>query len=74
MSRIINQSKEEIIGELELMKDYELSVKDLYIKITNSPDVEKHQQVKDAFTAMAKEEQNHADIVQKIINIVTYTL
>jgi len=75
MSAKINRSKEkeEIISELEMMKDFELSVKDLYIKIANSLDVEQ-QQIKDTFAALAEEEQYHADIVQKIINIVTNTL
>jgi rubrerythrin len=73
MTGIRNQNKEKIISEFEMMKDFELSVKDLYIKIINSPDV-KEQKIKDTFTKIADDEQRHADIVQKIINIASNTL
>jgi rubrerythrin len=73
MAKISNQNKKEIISEMEMMKDFELTAKDLYIKIANSSDVQQ-QQIKNAFAKMAEEEQGHADIVQKIINIVTNTL
>jgi len=70
MAKITNQNKKKIISEFEMMKNFELTAKDLYIKIATSPDV-KEQQIKDTFAAMAQDEQRHADIVQKIINIVT---
>ena len=70
MPKITNQNKKKIISEFEMMKNFELTAKDLYIKIATSPDV-KEQQIKDTFAAMAQDEQRHADIVQKIINIVT---
>ncbi len=73
MAGINNHNKNKIICEFEEMKDFELTVKDLYIKIANSPDVEQ-QQIKDAFAKLAQDEQRHAEIVQKIINIVTNTL
>jgi uncharacterized metal-binding protein len=73
MAKIRNQNKEKIIGEFEMMKDFELTVKDLYIRITKSPDV-KEQRIKDIFAKIAEDEQRHADIVQKIINIVTNAL
>lgn len=73
MARISNRNKKEIISEFEMMKDFELSAKGLYIKIAGSPDVQQ-QQIKDTFATMAEDEQRHADIVQKIINIVTNTL
>jgi rubrerythrin len=73
MARINNQNKKEIISEMEMMKDFELTARDLYIKIANSPDVPQ-QQIKDTFANMAEEEQRHADIVQKIINIINNTL
>jgi rubrerythrin len=68
-----NQNKKEIISEFEMMKDFELTAKNLYIKIASSPDV-KQQQIKDTFITMAEDEQRHANIVQKIINILTNTL
>jgi rubrerythrin len=73
MTRIRNQNKEKIISEFEMMRDFELSVKDLYIKIINSPDV-KERKIKDTFTKIADDEQRHADIVQKIINIASNAL
>ena len=73
MARKNNQNKNEIINEFEMMKDFELSAKDLYIKIASSPDVTQ-QRIKDAFTTIAEDEQRHAEIVQKIINIITNTL
>jgi rubrerythrin len=73
MAGISERNKKKLIGEFEMMKDFELTAKDLYIKIVNSPDVEQ-QQIKDTFAKIAEDEQRHADIVQKIINIVTNTL
>jgi rubrerythrin len=73
MAKIRNQNKEKIISEFEMMKDFELAVKDLYIKITISPDV-KEKRVKDTFAKIAEDEQRHADIVQKIINIASNAL
>jgi hypothetical protein len=73
MTGIKNQNKEKIISEFEMMKDFELTVKALYIKIVGSPDV-KEQRIKDIFAKIADDEQRHADIVQKIINIATNAL
>jgi rubrerythrin len=73
MAGISERNKKKLIGEFEMMKDFELTAKDLYIKIVSSPDVEQ-QQIKDIFAKIAEDEQRHADIVQKIINIITNTL
>jgi rubrerythrin len=73
MVRTSEQNKKKIISEFEMMKDFELSTKALYIKIAASPDV-KQQQIKDTFTKIAEDEQRRAEIVQKIIDIVTNTL
>ncbi len=73
MATITNQNKEKIISEFEMMKDFELSTRGLYIEIVGSPDVE-NQKVKDIFSKIADDEQRHADIVQKIINIATNAL
>lgn len=73
MTGIRNQNKEKIISDFEMMKDFELTAKDLYIRITKSPDV-KDRKIKDIFAAIAEDEQRHADIVQKIINIATNAL
>jgi rubrerythrin len=72
MARVSEQNKKKIIGEFQIMKGFELSAKDLYTKIATSPDVK--QQIKDTFATIAEDEQRHADIVQKIIDIVTSSL
>ena len=72
MAGITEHNKEKIISEFKMMKDMELSARDLYTKIAGLPDAE--QQLKVTFATMAQDEQRHADIVQKIINIVTNTL
>jgi rubrerythrin len=73
MARISEQNKKKLIGEFEMMRDFELTARDLYVKIAASPDVGE-QQIKDTFARIAEDEQRHADIVQKIINIITNTL
>jgi rubrerythrin len=73
MARTSEQNKKKIIDEFEMMKDFELTVKNLYLKIAASPDV-REQQIKDIFAKIAEDEQRHADIVQKIINIAANAL
>jgi hypothetical protein len=73
MAKIRNQNKEKIISEFEMMKDFELTARDVYIRITKSPDV-KEQRIKDIFAKIAEDEQRHSDLVQKIINIATNAL
>ncbi|MGA1980249.1 MAG: hypothetical protein ABSG99_06780 [Sedimentisphaerales bacterium] len=73
MAKIRNRNKEKIISEFEMMRDFELTVKALYIKIVNSPDV-KDQKIKDIFAKIAEDEQRHSELVQKIINIATNAL
>ena len=72
MAGLSKHNKEKIISEFQMMKDMELSARDLYTKIAGFP--ETAQKLKIAFATMAQDEQRHADIVQKIINIVTNTL
>jgi len=73
MAKIANHNKEKIISEFEMMRDFELTARDLYIKITKSPDV-KEQNIKDIFAKIAEDEQHHSELVQKIINIATNAL
>ncbi len=73
MAKMENRNKEKIISEFEMMKEFELSVKALYIKIINSPDV-KEQKIKDILTKIADDEQRHSELVQKIIDIATDAL
>ena len=73
MTEIRNRNKEKILSEFGMMKDFELTARDLYIKIATSPDV-KEQKVKDTFAKIADDEQRHSELVQKIINIATNAL
>ncbi len=73
MTEIRNRNKEKILSEFGMMKDFELTARDLYISIVNSPDV-KDQKVKDIFAKIADDEQRHSELVQKIINITTNAL
>lgn len=72
MAGLSKHNKEKIISEFKMMKEMELSARDLYTKIAGLSDAE--QQLKITFATMAQDEQRHADIVQKIINIVNNTL
>jgi hypothetical protein len=73
MTKMENRNKDKIISEFEMMKEFELSVRDLYIRIINSPDV-KDQKIKGIFAKIADDEQRHSDIVQKIIDITSTAL
>jgi rubrerythrin len=73
MAKIRNQNKEKIISDFEMMREFELSLKDLYLRIVGSPDV-KEQKIKDILTKIADDEQRHSELVQKIINIATNAL
>lgn len=72
MAERANLNKEKIISEFEMMKDFELSVKGLYIKIAESDDAD--EETRDIFGKMAKDEQRHAGLVQEIINIASNAL
>jgi rubrerythrin len=73
MTEIRNQSKKRILSEFEMMREFEVSARDLYIKITKSPDV-KDPKIKDIFAKIADDEQRHSELVQKIINITNNAL
>ena len=70
MAKINQQDKDKIIGEFQTMKSFEESARDLYLKISSEPSIQ-DQNIKDVFARIAQDEQRHAEIVQKIINIVT---
>jgi rubrerythrin len=73
MAETNSQAKERIIREFETMKSLELSARDLYTRIAADPSVEP-QKVRNVFSSLAKDEQQHAHIVQEIVNIVTNAL
>lgn len=69
MAKIKQQDKDKLIGDFEMMKSFEASARDLYIKISSDPEVE-DERIKNTFKIIAKDEQKHTELVQKIINIV----
>lgn len=73
MAETSSPAKDKIIREFETMKSLELSARDLYARIAAEPTVEP-QKLRNAFASLAKDEQNHADVVQEIIDIVTDAL
>jgi rubrerythrin len=73
MAKIKQQDKEKIIGEFETMKAIEASARDLYIRISSDPRVE-DESIKNTFKIIAKEEEQHVELVQKIIDIVNISL
>lgn len=72
MAEKTEQNKEKILSEFEMMRGFELTAKELYLKIAASDEADL--EVKNIFTKMAKDEQRHSEIVQKIINIASNAL
>ncbi|MHC4111869.1 MAG: hypothetical protein ACYSUY_12400 [Planctomycetota bacterium] len=73
MAKIKQQDKDKIISEFESMKSFEESTRDLYLRISSAPSIE-DRNIKDVFGKIAKDEQRHAELVQKIIDIVNASL
>jgi rubrerythrin len=66
-------TKKKILTDFELMKEFEVSTGKFYLRACSDPAVTQ-QEVKDTFQKIADDETRHADIVQKIINIINSTL
>jgi rubrerythrin len=66
-------SKDKLISEFETMKSFELSARDLYARVAADPTV-RQKKVRDTFATLAREEQQHAQVVQEIIDIVREAL
>ncbi len=73
MAETPKEAQARIISDFETMKSLELSARDLYAQIAADPEIQV-QKVKTAFSSLAADEQEHAEIVQEIINIVTNAL
>lgn len=65
----VKRDKKTIIRELELMEGFELSAKDFYTRICRHPQI-KQEHVRETFKHLANSEQQHAEIVQEIIELV----
>jgi rubrerythrin len=73
MAETGNPSKDKIVAEFETMKSFELSAKDLYARIAVDANI-RQKKVRDTFAALARDEQQHAEVVQEIIEIVRSSL
>lgn len=61
--------KTKLIKEFSLMKDFELSARDFYLKVASDPGVT-NEEAKAEFRSIAKDEQKHAAIVDNIIKLI----
>jgi rubrerythrin len=66
-------TKDKILTDFRLMKDYETSTAGFYNRVCSDPQVTQ-QQVKDTFKKIVEDELRHANLVQKIIDIVNTAL
>ena len=73
MPKAHNQDKTKIVSELETMKSFELSARDLYREISGDPRVVEPR-IRDAFRRLAEDEHRHAELVQEIIDLIDTTL
>ena len=68
-----NQTKQKIVKDFEIMKGFETSTGKFYRDASSDPSVPE-QQVRDTFLKIADDEDRHAEVVQKIINMINNTL
>ena len=68
-----NSEKEKLIEQFEYLKNFEKWTGDFYRQVFYNPRVES-QEVKNVFSRIALDEDRHAEIVQKIINIINNNL
>jgi len=66
---IVQPTKDKLIKDFRLMKGFEESARDFYLKVCADPSVEK-EQVKQIFKDVAKDEEQHVKIVQEIIALI----
>ena len=68
-----NEKKKKLINEFILMKEFEKSAGDFYLKVASDNRVA-DENIKEAFREIAKDEERHAEIVQKITDIIKNNL
>ena len=66
---IVQRAKDKLINDFKMMKEFEESARDFYLKVCADPSVEK-EQVKQIFKDVAKDEEQHVKIVQAIIALI----
>ena len=64
-----NATKQKLIGEFETMKMIEQDAHDFYAKVSQDPSV-KDESVRNCFGSIARDEQHHVELVDRIINIL----
>jgi rubrerythrin len=69
----MKEEKEKLLQYFEDMKGLEESTRDYYKKISLDPSVD-NQEVKDTFERISKDEQNHANLIEEVLNIIRYNL
>lgn len=65
----MKKDREKLLRYFQQMKGLEESARDYYIKVSRDP-LLKDREIKDTFELISKEEQGHADIMAKIINLI----
>ena len=73
MATIRNHNKDKIRREFETMKSLEISAAELYERIAGSVEAAPAN-AKVAFANLAKDERHHAELVDRIINLVNNAL
>ncbi len=68
-----NEKKDKLISEFTIMKELEESAGDFYLKVAGDERVI-DENIKEIFREIAKDEERHAEIVQKIIDITKNNL
>lgn len=68
-----NPEKERFIKEFKLMKEFEKWAGGFYRQVTLNPQI-KDEEVKKVFEETAEDENRHAFIIQKLINLITNNL
>jgi rubrerythrin len=68
-----NQTKQKIVKDFEIMKGFETSTGKFYRDASSDASVPE-QEVRDTFLKIADDEDRHAEVVQKIINMINNTL
>ena len=69
----MNPDKDKIRREFETMKSLELSAAEQYSRIAEDPGIEQAG-VKATFASIAEDERRHAELVDRIINLVNNAL
>lgn len=70
---IEKRTKEKLIKEFRLMQNFEISARDLYLKIAADPLVQ-NKEVRDEFRNIARDEHKHIKIVETIIELIEKSL